>query len=304
MGQKCNRNKVIAYYPDWEEYQEDKLQYDILTHIIYAFAIPEKEGSIKELNHPERAEELIEKAHKHKVQVLLAVGGWEYENVILEETFVQATATPEKRERLSENILSICLRYGFDGIDIDWEYPGFDSEGKNSYEELMLLLAEKLHAKGKILTSAVVSGMEAEGGIRKEAAAYTDAVLRAVDWVNVMAYDGGDGKNHSTYDFAVNCGNYWRDARDMPREKVVLGVPFYARPGWGFYRNILAEVPDAWTKDHCTYQGVEVWYNGYNTIRAKAEYAQRELGGIMIWELTQDGQGDKSLLKVIGDTMK
>lgn len=297
--------KVVAYYPDWEEYQEEKLQYNYLTHIIYAFAIPEKTGTIKELNHPKRARKLIEKAHENGVQVLLAVGGWEYEGVVLEETFMQAAATEEKRERLVEELLSICREFGFDGIDIDWEYPKTDEKGENPYEALMLLLAEKLHEEGKLLTSAVVSGIEGDGiGVRREAAFYPDTVLAAVDWINVMAYDGGDGVLHSGYEFAIGCGDYWKKGRNMPKDKVVLGVPFYGRPGWFLYKDIVAEIPEAWKKDHCTYHGTEVWYNGSNTIKAKAEYAKNELGGIMMWELTQDALGEKSLLGIIGSTMK
>lgn len=297
--------KVVAYYPDWEEYQEEKLQYQYLTHLIYAFAIPEATGNIKELNHPKRAKKLIEKAHENGVKVLLAVGGWEYEGVVLEETFMQAAATEEKRSHLAEEILSMCLKYGFDGIDIDWEYPKNDENGENPYEALMLLLAEKLHEEGKLLTSAVVSGMEGDGiGVRKEAAFYPDTALAAVDWINVMAYDGGDGALHSGYEFAIGCGDYWKNTRNMPGEKVVLGVPFYGRPGWFLYKDIVAEIPEAWKKDRCTYQGTEVWYNGSDTIRAKAEYAKKELGGIMMWELTQDAVGEKSLLSIIGETMK
>ncbi len=297
--------KVVAYYPDWEDYQEEKLQYNYLTHIIYAFAIPEKTGNIKELNHPKRARKLIEKAHENGVQVLLAVGGWEYEDVVLEETFMQAAATEEKRIHLVEEIISICKKYGFDGIDIDWEYPKTDEKGENPYEALMLLLAEKLHEEGKLLTSAVVCGMEGDGrDVRKEAAFYPDTVLAAVDWINVMAYDGGEGEFHSGYEFAIRCGDYWKKDRSMPKDKVVLGVPFYGRPGWFLYKDIVAEIPEAWQKDHCTYHGEEVWYNGSNTIKAKAEYAKKELGGIMMWELTQDALGEKSLLGIIGATMK
>lgn len=297
--------KVVAYYPDWEEYQEEKLQYNYLTHIIYAFAIPEKTGTIKELSHPKRARKLIEKAHENGVQVLLAVGGWEYEGGVLEETFMQAAATEEKRKRLVEELLSICREFGFDGIDIDWEYPKTDEKGENPYEALMLLLAEKLHEEGKLLTSAVVSGIEGDGiGVRREAVFYPDTVLAAVDWINVMAYDGGDGVLHSGYEFAIGCGDYWKKGRNMPKDKVVLGVPFYGRPGWFLYKDIVAEIPEAWKKDHCTYHGTEVWYNGSNTIKAKAEYAKKELGGIMMWELTQDALGEKSLLGIIGSTMK
>lgn len=70
-------------------------------------------------------------------------------------------------------------------------------------------------------------------------------MLNAVDFINVMAYDGGDGEQHSSYQFAVDCGLYWKDTRGLPAHKVVLGVPFYARPSWADYGAILAMVPAA-----------------------------------------------------------
>lgn len=46
---------------------------------------------------------------------------------------------------------------------------------------------------------------------------------------------------------------------------------------------------------------MEVYYNGVSTITEKTLYAKENLGGIMIWELTQDSMdNDKSLLQAIG----
>ena len=81
----------------------------------------------------------------------------------------------------------------------------------------------------------------------------------------------------------------------------MLGVPFYARPSWADYGTILASVPDAYSKDHVSYNGMDVYYNGIDTITEKARYAKEELGGIMIWELTQDtSDRSKSLLQARG----
>jgi len=44
-------------------------------------------------------------------------------------------------------------------------------------------------------------------------------------------------------------------------------------------------------------------YNGAVTMAKKAELA-KNYGGIMIWELTQDAKGEKSLLKVINDSLR
>ena len=85
---------------------------------------------------------------------------------------------------------------------------------------------------------------------------------------------------------------------------MVLGVPFYSRPGWADYGAILAAVPDACDGDRALYNGMEVYYNGPKTIARKTAYAREELGGIMIWELTQDtDREEESLLQAIGRTL-
>lgn len=109
---------------------------------------------------------------------------------------------------------------------MDWEHPRVDGTSAKQYEALMLVLSEELHAKGKLLTAAVLSGATADGNIYYDAAAHTNAVLNAVDFINIMAYDGGDGERHSQYQFAVDCGTYWKETRGLPAHKVVLGVPF------------------------------------------------------------------------------
>lgn len=119
------------------------------------------------------------------------------------------------------------------------------------------------------------------------------------------AEDGGDGERHSPYQFAVDCGRYWKETRGLPAHKVVLGLPFYTRPSWAGYGAILASVPEASDRDHVSYNGMEVHYNGVDTIREKTRYALETLGGVMIWELTQDtSDRSKSLLHAIGDALE
>lgn len=304
-NQKGDAFKVVAYYPSWKGEQFDKLQYDVLTHIVYAFAIPNPDGTLKPLDNPELARRLIQDAHHNQASVLLAVGGWSYNDVPLEAAFMEATSNEEKLRRFGDQILEMCDAYGFDGIDMDWEHPRIDGDSSNRYEALMLYLAERLHADGKLLTSAVISGATADGNIYYDAAAHTDKVLHAVDWIHVMAYDGGDGERHSSYEFAVNCGSYWKDSRHLPASKIVLGVPFYARPSWAAYSDILSADPNAWNSDISNYNGIEAHYNGIPTIRKKTRHAMDNLGGIMIWEITQDtADKEKSLLHAIGKAIK
>lgn len=293
--------KVVGYYPSWKPDKLNFVDFGVLTHVCYAFAIPTSDGGLRDLENPETAKALIKSAHANKAKVLLSIGGWSYNDTPLEGVFMEATSTKEKTERFAENIIAMCDRYGFDGVDMDWEHPRTDGTSAKQYESLMLCLSEKLHAKGKLLTSAVLSGATADGNIYYDAAAHTNAVLNAVDFINIMAYDGGDGERHSQYDFAVNCGKYWKETRGLPAYKVVLGVPFYGRPSWAGYGDILASVPDADSKDHVNYNGMEAYYNGTETIAKKTRYAKENLGGIMIWELTQDSTDkSKSLLQTIG----
>lgn len=303
--------RVVAYYPSWasgSSYKgtsiSEKVQFDKITHLVYAFAIPTMQGGLLPLENESTARELITVAHEYGVKVMLAVGGWSYQETPLESTFVSATDSAEKREKFADAILAMCEKYGFDGIDLDWEHPRVDGSSGIQYEALVELLADKLHDKELLFSCAVLSGVTADGNIYYDAAAHTDRVLDAVDWINVMAYDGGDGERHSAYEFAVSSGEYWRDTRGVAADKINLGVPFYSRPGWASYEAILDQDPEAWKHDIATYNGMEVWYNGIDTIHKKTVFAKENLGGIMIWEISQDTLNrEKSLLTAIWEAI-
>ncbi len=294
--------KVVGYYPGWEPNKLDRIQYDVVTNINYAFAIPTAQGGLLPLENPDLARSLIAQAHANNVKVSIAVGGWSYNGTELENTFVQATNTDAKIQAFTNAIMNMVNEYGFDGVDMDWEHPRTGQPSQTQYEKLMLSLSSSLKQKGKLLTAAVLSGVSADGVVYWDSAAHTDAVLECVDWINVMAYDGGDGERHSSYNFAVNCGLYWRDTRHMPAEKVVLGVPFYGRPSWASYDAILQANPNAYNTDISMINGLQAYYNGIPTIKNKTRWAKQNLGGIMIWELSQDTlDRSKSLLTAIGE---
>lgn len=304
-GSKNDSFKVVGYYPSWKPDMTGKIRYDVLTHIVYAFAIPTADGKLRPLENGATAKSIINKAHKNGVKVLLAVGGWSYNDTPLEQTFVSATATEKKYKKLANAITAMCEKYGFDGVDMDWEHPRVDGSSGKQYEKFMVYLGKKLHKKDKLLTSAVLSGATADGNIYYDAAAHSDKVLKAVDWIHVMAYDGGDGERHSAYKFAVQSAKYWKNTRKLPAKKVVLGMPFYARPSWASYEDILKADKNAWKKDVTNYNGMEVWYNGMSTIKKKTKYAYNNLGGVMIWELTQDtGVKSKSLMTAVEKAVK
>jgi len=108
---------------------------------------------------------------------------------------------------------------------------------------------------------------------------------------------------HSPYWYAEKMITDYKK-RGVKKEQLCLGVPFY---GYGFYKksryqayiDILVNYPDAWNKDQVA---DTIFYNGMNTIKEKTKLAFTEAAGIMIWELSLDASGDKSLLKVISNT--
>ena len=109
-------------------------------------------------------------------------------------------------------------------------------------------------------------------------------------------------------EFAKQNVAWWLD-RGLPREKAVLGVPFY---GYGFgeafrkssysYSEILTAHPGAESVDQI---GNTIWYNGIPTIRAKTRHAlDQNLASVMIWSLDSDAEGEKSLLGAIHEEIR
>lgn len=300
--------KVIGYYfveSDAKELAYDKLDFSVLTHLIYSFAIPTPDGEIRPFENPELVKKLVEYTHKNNRKILMAVGGWSYKDIPLEATFVEATDSQEKLEKLGDNIVKTCLEYGFDGVDVDWEHPRVSNGTYKQYEALVLYLSEKLHAHNKVLTSAVLGGVKWNGELLEEGASYTDKVVDAVDWLNVMIYDGGEGIKHSTYEFTVNSMNYWRKDRGAAKEKIVMGVPFYSYIPPRTYESILEADGEAWNKDMIVDDGQEFHYNGVATMAKKADYALEHASGIMFWHVCADTSNKEySLLQTIGKQIK
>lgn len=294
--------KCIVYIFCQAENGLPKLRFDIVTHVNYAFAIPTKDGHVLPLENPELARAVTAKAHAEGAKVCLSLGGWSYEDVPLEATFREGTDTPEKIASMAEEIAEMALAFGFDGVDVDWEYPRTGDGSKEQYEALISLLHEKLKPRGMLLTAAVLGGVDPEGEpIRSAAEAQDRPSFDKLDWLNIMAYDSG-APVHSPYEFAENCVKYWVEDRSFAPEKLNLGLPFYGRPFPGDYRDLLAADGEALEKDMVVMDGREVWYNGRDTLRRKVALAKEKgLGGVMVWEISEDcGDREKSLLTVLG----
>jgi GH18 family chitinase len=286
---------------------------DHVTDINFAFLNPTNDGSgniapmgeqqQRSLNH------LMQLAKEHDKKVFLAFGGWRGSDSGQDIAYERIAASPAARRHFIDEILKLIDRYDVDGIDLDWEYPRLNTPEHSyaqDYADLVQELATALHARGKELSAAVI-GVKDKPTDDGDGAAYLDSVLVDLDLVNLMAYDNSDG-DHSPLELSHQSLAYWIDDRGLDPRKAVLGIPLYARPGWIDYNKIVEKYGEGQSQRD-TYVDLQTdttgYYNGIPTVIKKTHLAwERNLGGIMFWELPLDTFGtqtDLSLIKAAHD---
>ncbi|MFC4017350.1 glycosyl hydrolase family 18 protein [Micromonospora sp. GCM10011542] len=283
-----NNFKSVGYLPSWAG-SVDTVQYGKLTHINYAFVLPNNDGSLRPVDNPSKLSSLVSRGHANNVKVSIAVGGWNDGN---DSAFEALAANSGSRTAFVNNLVNLVNQYNLDGVDMDWEYPDPGTSASN-YSQLMTQLGSALHSRGKLLTAAVVSEGTYVQGV-------PTSVFAQVDWLNIMAYDGGSP--HSNYDWSIASVNLWK-SRGLPASKAVLGIPFYSRPGYYTYSALVGMDPANANRDCTTVGGVQQCYNGIPTVKRKTQWALANAGGVMNWELSQDTTGSTSLVSAMYDTI-
>ena len=291
--------RTIGYYSgDLFEEPLEKLQTDKLTHIMYAFLIPKEEGSVLPLKEEENVRQLIEKAHSDNCKVFIAVGGWSYNDIPLQATFEKAAGNPQTRQRLVESIVETVEKYGFDGVELDWEYP--QTASQKDYEALILELDNELEKRDKQLTAALNGAWSQTKG--PEVSKYvSDACLQAFDFINVMSYDMNNDQ-HSPFWFANTSIDYWLN-RGVNAEKIVLGMPLYARPTFMQYRHLVENNKEFAYSDYAETDTRQSHYNGLPTLCKKTILAAKKAGGVMLFDVNEDTNDETSIVSMIDETV-
>jgi GH18 family chitinase len=276
---------VVGYWPTWRT-DTSKIQFTKLSHINYAFALPNDDGTLKPIENTQVLESLVEDGHANGVKVGLAVGG----GANGDNGFASLAANGDTRSTFVDALMDVVEQYNLDSIDLDWEYPDQGEQAEN-FILLASDVSQALHAEGKLLTAAVTHS-DWPGSFSQE-------TMTHFDFLNIMAYDV-PGDHHSTYEHAEEAFDHWLGA-GLEKEKAVLGVPFYSNVEWVYaaYWKIIEEYPYAWQND--TTGGYA--YNGISTIQHKTELAMDRGSGIMIWELSHDTTDETSLLSAIYNTI-
>jgi GH18 family chitinase/enterochelin esterase-like enzyme len=296
------QSKVVAYVPNWIDLTSfvNDIDYARVTHINIAFENPVNDNG--DLSFNSKNEVLIAKAHANHVKILVSIGGGSASGDKTLRSRYFALLSDAKRAGFVAKLADYVALHQFDGLDVDIEGPSINQD----YGAFVHDLAQTLKPKGKLLTAALSQGY---GG-----KSVPDSVFADLDLVNIMAYDGAgpwdpnSPGQHSSMDFARSNVAYWL-GRGLPKDKAVLGVPFY---GYGFgtafrkrdypYSAIIASYPGAENADQA---GSTIWYNGIPTIREKARYVREQgLAGVMIWSLDYDVKGERSLLSTIDAALR
>jgi GH18 family chitinase len=294
--------KVVGYYflraalKDSSYADSNYLFLNKITHLNIAFINPDSGGNF---NQKFAIDTLVKRAHQKNVKVLASIAGGglhEYYHQLLKKN---------NRQLFISNLISLVKQYNLDGIDVDLEGDDID----RNYADFVTELSGALKPLHKLMTSAIATAYKEE---------LPDKALRQFDFLNVMSYDNtgpwqpDDPGDHSPYSMAVEDLDYWHNKRGIPKNKLVLGLPFY---GYGFgpkdspvvsmdYKRIVSLYPNAQFSDTLALPGnMFLYFNNMEMIKRKTQLAIQKAGGVMIWELQGDAEGENSLLDVIYDVV-
>jgi len=231
-----------------------------INDLIYAFAEPNDGGSCA----PPTAAQAGTfaalrrlRAEHPGLRLIVSIGGWD-----AAPQYSDLALTERSRSRFAASCIRAFLEaQGFDGIDLDWEFPvhgGMNRSRPQDRTDATALVREfrrQLDALGRrehrhyFLTVATPAGTWQQGGAYSVSDSYDLAALaRSVDWLNVMTYDmnnifspvsgfnaplAADPRDRApepqrSGDNLTSAVSYY-ESHGVPPAKIMLGIAFYGR---------------------------------------------------------------------------
>ncbi|WP_255083305.1 glycoside hydrolase family 18 protein [Zhouia amylolytica] len=244
---KNNPMKVIGYVAGYEDFDPAQVDVTKLTHVNYAFANIVDGGVQFELetDAAKIASLMSLKKNNPELKILYSVGGWVWSN-----EFSHVAASETARKKFANSCVLLMKKHGFDGVDLDWEYPGqrgednaFRPSDKENFTLLLQTIREALTEQGEkdnvhyLLTIAT--------GADQAYIDHTDLgkAQEYLDFINFMCYDFYHGWHYQTGHHANLYpsererfgGNSAKEAvarhlkAGVPSNKLIMGIPFYGR---------------------------------------------------------------------------
>ncbi|KAJ5487608.1 hypothetical protein N7530_001908 [Penicillium desertorum] len=250
-------NRVIGYYEAWSARREcypfppAAIPIEGLTHLNFAFAyidpstfdIVPMDSLTPSSLFTQTADVRNFKSELSDLQVYISLGGWTFSDngTDTQPTFGKVASTEAGRQKFANNLVDFMKKYGFDGVDVDWEYPGAgDRGGKTVDTENYVLLM-------KVLRETFDSSAHGPYGLTFTIpSSYwylrwfdVPGMLEYADWTNMMTYDlhgawdkenpiGSIVQAHTNLtEIKLAMDLLWRN--NIAPEKVVMGLGFYGR---------------------------------------------------------------------------
>ena len=312
---------ILGYYPSWDTgIGPSQINYKLFTHLCHAFMGSDQDGNLKmESKGNMPSADLTRLAHAASVKVLISLGGEDSGKV-----FNPMGKNSKAASKFVDSVIDVLVKYHYDGVDVDWEFPENDQD-KKDLTALVALFRQKLDQKapGSLITMAVPAGDWAGKWYDAQ------ALLPLVDFVNVMTYDfhgpwGTSGHNASLFHDSkdktdeslsvVQAMDYWTKDKKWPVTKLLVGIPCY---GHGFvgkwyetpkekskygemaYKDILLMIKQGWVKHRDEEAGVPyltspkgdefLSYEDEQSAQDKGSWAKKyHFRGIFFWEITED----------------
>ncbi|KAI8461345.1 glycoside hydrolase superfamily [Phakopsora pachyrhizi] len=248
-----HRHRVTGYYPAYSSkiQSPSDLNIELYTDLIFFVAATEPGLKLGYGNIPRDLWELlVQEFVKHckaaNVIPRMAIGSWGGSVY-----FSDLLSTNEKRHKYANFLTKYAQERGFEGLDIDWEYPHKAGIGcnKNRPDDManfgeFLSILRKIWPKGIFSSAVPIGGFASDAGTLIQAESLRK-MIDSLDYVNVMAYDvfgswsqstGPNAPFASTSSGSVKGGAIGASVVDSVRiltdqgfkkSQIVVGIPGY-----------------------------------------------------------------------------
>jgi chitinase len=143
---------------DEGKFTVDHINPNLCTHYLYSFALlNETTFDLIVQDTPENINSFVDlKSKNANLKTLIAIGGYSDSNDGTGK-YSNMVSSSDNINTFIGHVIAFVEKYGFDGVDLDWEYPS-SPEDKAGFSNLLTTMRSIFDTKGYLLTAAVPAG--------------------------------------------------------------------------------------------------------------------------------------------------